>query len=115
MINVECDNQTEKEATMRVSVEDTGIGIAEDRLETVFAEFTQADPSTTRKYGGTGLGLTISKQLIELMGGSIGVSSRLEEGSTFWFTLLLPLDPEPAMVPRPGTSLAGSYHQKVCK
>ena len=106
MINVECDNQTEKEATMRVSVEDTGIGIAEDRLETVFAEFTQADPSTTRKYGGTGLGLTISKQLIELMGGSIGVSSRLEEGSTFWFTLLLPLDLEPAMVPRPGTSLA---------
>ena len=106
MINVECDNQTEKEATMRVSVEDTGIGIAEDRLETVFAEFTQADPSTTRKYGGTGLGLTISKQLVELMGGSIGVSSKPKEGSTFWFTLLLPLDPEPAMVPGPGTSLA---------
>ena len=106
MINVECDNQTEKEATMRVSVEDTGIGIAEDRLKTVFAEFTQADPSTTRKYGGTGLGLTISKQLVELMGGSIGVSSKPKKGSTFWFTLLLPLDPEPAMVPGPGTSLA---------
>ena len=106
VINVECDNQTEKEASMRVSIEDTGIGIPEDRLESVFAEFTQADSSTTRKYGGTGLGLAISKQLVELMGGSIGVSSKPEEGSTFWFTLPLPLDPEPAIVPTLGTSLA---------
>ncbi len=105
VINVECDNQTEKEANMRVSIEDTGIGIPEDRLESVFAEFTQADSSTTRKYGGTGLGLAISKQLVELMGGSIGVSSKPEEGSTFWFTLPLPLDPEPAIVSTPGTSL----------
>jgi CheY-like chemotaxis protein len=60
----------------------------------LFEKFTQADASTTRKYGGTGLGLTISKQLIERMGGCIGAGSRVASGSTFWFELSLPLDPE---------------------
>ena len=106
LIDVECDTQTEKEARMRVSVEDSGVGIAQDKLETVFAEFTQADPSTTRKYGGTGLGLAISKQIVELMGGSIGVSSKPGEGSTFSFTLPLPLDPEPPASPMPVADLA---------
>ncbi len=72
---------------IQFSVSDTGIGIPEDKLSTIFERFTQADTDTTRKYGGTGLGLSISKLLIELQKGSISVESRLSEGSTFYFTL----------------------------
>jgi PAS domain S-box-containing protein len=69
------------------AVRDTGIGIPADRMDRLFQSFSQVDTSTTRKYGGTGLGLTISKQLIELMGGEIWVESAFGEGSTFHFTL----------------------------
>lgn len=68
------------------SVRDTGIGIPEDKIGLVFESFTQADSTTTRKYGGTGLGLTISKRIVELMGGRIWAESRLNEGSVFHFT-----------------------------
>ncbi len=75
---------------IRFSVRDTGIGIAADKLEQIFQEFTQADASTTRQYGGTGLGLTISRKLSELMGGRMWAESVPGQGSTFFFTLRTP-------------------------
>ena len=73
-------------ALVRFSVRDTGIGIAPDRLDRLFKSFSQVDSSTTRHYGGSGLGLSIVKQLAELMGGTVGVESEVGRGSVFWFT-----------------------------
>ncbi len=78
--------EAENDIVLRVEVADTGIGVTAEARARLFKPFSQADGSTTRKYGGTGLGLMISKQLAELMGGTIDVESEPGEGSTFWFT-----------------------------
>ncbi|MBF0559742.1 MAG: PAS domain-containing protein, partial [Nitrospirae bacterium] len=90
-VSVTCEiiQTNPEQAIYEFTVTDTGIGIAKDKHHLVFERFTQTDSSTTRKYGGTGLGVPIAKQIIELMGGEIGLESELGHGSTFWFTLPL--------------------------
>jgi two-component system sensor histidine kinase/response regulator len=86
MLTVRKESQDEEGMTVRVTVKDTGIGIPPERQREIFSSFTQADNSTTRKYGGTGLGLTISRRLAEMLGGRIWVESELGKGSSFHFT-----------------------------
>ncbi|MEP6572200.1 MAG: response regulator [Gemmatimonadota bacterium] len=107
LIHVECESRDETSARIRLSVEDTGIGIADDKLGHIFEKFTQADASTTRRYGGTGLGLAISKQLVKLMGGDIGVQSVVGAGSTFQCTIPFLLDRGALVHPDP-VSLRGN-------
>ncbi|MFQ5847547.1 MAG: response regulator, partial [Candidatus Methylomirabilales bacterium] len=107
LVNVDCEAQTDGDAQFRLAVEDTGIGIPEEKIEHIFEKFTQADASTTREYGGTGLGLAICRQLAALMGGTLGATSRPGTGSTFWFSLRLPLDAEAPPLPLLAADLTG--------
>ena len=98
IVTLEAGPVEEGRSQLHVAVRDTGIGIAQDRLDHVFESFTQADASTTRKYGGTGLGLTISKRLAELMGGTLWAESQVGAGSTFHFTFKAPAAPSQGQV-----------------
>lgn len=108
VVAARCETRTEDAVKLRFTVRDTGIGIPEDKLDSLFASFSQADSSITRKFGGTGLGLSISKQLVELMGGELSVTSKQGVGSVFEFTILCGLQ-EAKMrdISKPISHLAG--------
>ena len=95
-VHVSSQGETETGTCLKFSVRDTGIGIAPEAQKRIFESFTQGDQSTTRRFGGTGLGTTIAKQLVELMGGRIGMESAAGLGSTFWFEIDLEKQPERA-------------------
>lgn len=94
LLGIEQKEAKDTHVTYYFTVEDTGIGIPENKIDYIFNKFSQADSSTTREFGGTGLGLAICKQLTHMMGGEIGATSEERVGSTFWFTLNLEIDSE---------------------
>jgi signal transduction histidine kinase/DNA-binding response OmpR family regulator len=108
-IHVECEGHEPKGYQLLFSIVDTGIGISEEGMEKLFKAFQQVDTSTTRRFGGTGLGLVISKRLAEFMGGAIWVQSVLGSGSSFFFSVTLPASDAPAPAhqsPKPGILFA---------
>jgi PAS domain S-box-containing protein len=107
VVSVSVVEKDESKATLQFSVKDSGIGLTEEQRGKLFQAFSQADTSTTRKYGGTGLGLTISKKLCEMMGGEIRVESAPGEGSTFIFTATFGVQAEKTIAMLPGSDLRG--------
>jgi signal transduction histidine kinase len=93
-LRIKAEHVDDEKVRLFFEVEDTGIGIPEDKLDYIFNKFSQAEESTTRKFGGTGLGLAICRTLTKMMEGSIGVRSTLGKGSTFYFDITLPLSEE---------------------
>ena len=88
-ITIDVDEESDSEVLLKFSVHDTGIGMSPEQQKKLFISFSQADTSTTRKYGGSGLGLVISKELVEMMGGKIWLESKVDVGSTFYFDVRL--------------------------
>ncbi|WP_199610853.1 two-component sensor histidine kinase BarA [Flocculibacter collagenilyticus] len=114
-VDIEIVQTQGDKATLKLAVSDTGIGISEDHQASLFAAFGQADSSITRRYGGTGLGLIISQKLAQAMGGDIGFSSRLEQGSMFWFTIDVEQNSLSTSVPLPLEALLNKsvlYYEK---
>jgi len=103
LMAVDVKSYSETRAEINIAITDTGIGIEAEKLKHIFEKFTQADNSTTRLYGGTGLGLSISKRIVEIMGGTMNVKSTVGVGSTFDFTIAVPIDKN-AKKPRPDLS-----------
>ncbi|MBF0336835.1 MAG: response regulator [Nitrospirae bacterium] len=101
IVDVTTQSHMDDKICLRFSVKDTGVGIPQDRREKIFESFSQADGSTTRRYGGTGLGLTISRKLAEMMNGDISVESEPGKGSVFHFTAIFGVQTEPHKQPGP--------------
>jgi signal transduction histidine kinase/CheY-like chemotaxis protein len=99
-VQVHLQERTAEQAQLRFVVSDTGIGILPETAERLFQPFTQADGSVSRKFGGTGLGLAICKQLVELMGGEVGLESQEGQGSTFWFSVPFAVPEQLDLLPR---------------
>jgi PAS domain S-box-containing protein len=114
-VRIALEDESESGIAIRCTVEDTGIGITPEQMPRLFQSFSQADSSTTKRYGGAGLGLSISKQLVEMMGGEIGCESEGGSGSRFWFTARLgkvagerrPCEPAPVAAAPPRESRGG--------